>query len=180
MMIGPVEFVVAAFNDQQKAGEVLKSMKELEKEGVILLMNAAIMTKDAKGKISVKETKDVDAKHGAVFGAIVGGLLGLLGGPVGVVVGAAAGAATGGVAANTIDMGFSNDQLRDLQETLKPGSSAILALIQHEWVDRVVAEMEQFGAELYHQALKAEMAAQLEEGKEAGAGKPGTEESKGG
>jgi len=129
-----------------------------------MLVNAAVMVKDEKGKVKLKETQDVDSRRGAVFGAIAGGLIGLLGGPAGVIVGAAAGAATGGVAAGRIDMGFPNDTLKELQGALTPGSSAILALIQHEWVDRVVEEMEKLGASLFREALKDEIAAQLDEG----------------
>ena len=161
-MIGPVELIVAAFNDMDKAEDALEALKQLEEQEVILLVNAAVMTKDEKGKVSFKETQDVGAGKGALFGGIVGGLIGLLGGPAGVVIGAAAGAATGGVAANKIDMGFPDDTLKEIQGSLTPGSSAILALIQHEWVDRVVEELEKFGASLFRQALKEEIAAQLE------------------
>jgi uncharacterized membrane protein len=165
-MIGPVELIIAAFNEQNKAGEALKTLRELEKQQVIWLVNAAIMTKDAKGKVSIKETQDVDARHGALFGAITGGLIGLLGGPAGVVVGAAAGAATGGAVAHKVDMGFPEVTLKEIQSTLKPGSSAILALIQHEWVDRVAEELDKVGATLFRQALKEEVAAQLDEGQD--------------
>ena len=169
-MIGPVELIVAAFKEEDKAAEVLKTLKQLEKDQVIFLVNAAVMTKDEKGKTSIKETQDVGTGKGALFGAVAGGLVGLLGGPVGVIVGAAAGAATGGIAANKIDMGFPDDTLKELQETLTPGSSAILALIQHEWVDRVVEEMEKYGAALFRQSLKDELVAQLAEEEKSGAG----------
>ncbi len=163
-MIGPVELIVAAFNNPARAGEVLKTLKALQKEEIFRLLNAAIMVKDAGGSVSIQETEDVSAGRGALAGAIVGGLVGLLGGPVGVVIGAAAGAATGGVAAHKIDMGFPDDTLNELKESLTPNSSAILALIQHQWVDRVVEEMEKAGATLFRQALKDELAAQLEAG----------------
>ena len=165
-MIGPVELIVAAFQGEDKAGEVLDTLKQLEKEEIIFLVNAAVMTKDKKGKVSIKETQDVGAGKGALFGAIAGGLVGLLGGPVGVVVGAAAGAATGGVAASKIDMGFPDDTLKELQGSLTDGSSAILALIQHEWVDRVVEELEKHEAALFRQALKEELVTQLNEEEE--------------
>lgn len=162
-MIGPIELIVAAFGEEAKAGAVLKDLKTLEKEGVILLVNAAVMVKDSDGKLSIKETEDISTGKGALFGAIAGGVIGLLGGPVGVILGAAAGAATGGVAASKIDMGFPNDALKELESSLTPGSSAILALIQHQWVDAVVAELEKAGAKIFHQALKDELAAQLAE-----------------
>ena len=166
-MVGPVELIVAAFNDEDKAKESLDVLKKLEKEDIIMLVNAAVMVKDKKGKVKLRETQDVDSKRGAIFGAIAGGLIGLLGGPAGVLVGAAAGAATGGVAANKIDMGFPDETLKELQGALTPGSSAILALIQHEWVDRVVEELEKHGASLFREALKEEIAEQLDVDEEA-------------
>lgn len=162
-MIGPIELIVAAFSDESKAAAVLKDLKTLEKDGVILLVNAAVMVKDEKGKVSIKETEDISGGKGALFGAIAGGLIGLLGGPVGVIIGAAAGAATGGVAASKIDMGFPNDTLKELDDSLTPGSSAILALIQHQWVDTVVSELEKAGAKLFRQSIKEELASQLVE-----------------
>ncbi len=162
-MVGPMELIVAAFNDEAKAKQVLLNLQKLQDQDVILLVNAALMTKDAAGKVSISETQDVSGGKGALFGALAGGLVGLLGGPLGVIIGAAAGAATGGVAANKIDMGFPDDLLAELKDTLKPDSSAILALIQHQWVDQLVAELEKAGATLFRQTLKDELAAQLEE-----------------
>ncbi len=165
-MIGPIELIVAAFNDDAKAGEALKQLRVLENEQLIVLVNAAVMTKDGNGKVSVKETDDIGVGKGALFGAVTGGLIGLLGGPLGVIVGAAAGAATGGVAANKIDMGFPDATLQELRDTLQPDSSAILALIQHQWVDQVVEELDKQGAILFRQALKEELVAQLSEEKD--------------
>lgn len=96
-MYGPIELVVAAFKDENKANEALKDLKQLDRRGVIDVVNAAVLVKDQAGKAFIKETADPDAKRGALFGAIAGGLIGLLGGPAGVIVGAAAGAASGGV-----------------------------------------------------------------------------------
>jgi uncharacterized membrane protein len=166
-MIGPVELVVAAFDDEDKASAVLKDLKQADKDGVLQVINAAVLVKKENGKVSFHETQDVGAGRGAIFGAIAGGLVGLLGGPAGVIVGAAAGAATGGVAAKQIDMGFSDEMLKDMQAGLQPGSSAIVALVQHEWVDRVVAALEELDAKLFRQALTEEIAAQLAEAEEA-------------
>ena len=160
-MIGPVELIVAAFHDEGKASEVLKHLRGLEKEDVILLVNAAILKKDINGKVSLEETEDIRPGKGAVFGAIAGGLIGLLGGSLGVVVGATVGAATGSLAAGKIDMGFPDETLKELQETLKPNSSAILALIQYQWVDRVLVELDKYEVTLFRQSLKDELATQL-------------------
>ena len=56
-MIGPIELIVAAFSDESKAAVVLKDLKKLEKDGVILLVNAAVMIKIEKGKSRLKKQK---------------------------------------------------------------------------------------------------------------------------
>ena len=58
-------------------------------------------------------------------------------------------------------MGFSDEYLKDLQQSLKPGSSAIIALVEHEWVEKVIQELEEHEGRLFRQALKADIAAQL-------------------
>ncbi|MGD1993272.1 MAG: DUF1269 domain-containing protein [Anaerolineae bacterium] len=166
-MNGPVDLLVYAFNEQGKADQVLKNLRQLDRQGVIDILNAAVLVRNEKGKARIKETEDVAAGRGALFGAVVGGLIGLLGGPVGAVLGMAAGAATGGASAHLIDMGFSNEHLEEIQDSLPPGSSAIVALIEHEWVERVIAELEEFEGTLFRQALKAEIAAQLAEARSA-------------
>ena len=157
----PVSLVVQAYNDKSKADQVLKALKDLQKRRVFTILNAAVLVMDQDGKVKLRETEDVDAKRGVLFGAVAGGLIGLLGGPAGVIVGAAAGATTGGVAAHQIDMGFSDDYLREIQASLKPGSSALIALVEHEWVERVIAELEEYEGALFRKALKADIAAQL-------------------
>jgi uncharacterized membrane protein len=165
-MIGPIELIVAAFPDITKADEVLKSLKQLDQEGVVDVINAAVVAKTKLGKTTVEETGDPKAKHGALFGAVAGGLIGLLGGPVGVIVGAAAGAATGGVAADRIDMGFDDDYLKEVQDSLPLGSSAVIALVQHEWVDRVVNALEGYEAQVIRRAIKDDIVAQLSDAEE--------------
>ena len=51
--------------------------------------------------------------------------------------------------------------LKNLQENLKPGSSAIIALVEHEWVGEIVEALDQFGGESFRQALPDEIVAQL-------------------
>jgi uncharacterized membrane protein len=152
-MSAPIELLVAAFDGENAAETALKALKEMQTDGVVSIVNAAVLVKTKSGHAHIKETGDVRAPAGAVFGAIVGGLVGLLGGPVGVIVGAAAGAATGGVAAHQIDMGFSNKTLEDIDALLPPGSSAIIAMVTLDWVEKVSQALEQLEARLVRQTL---------------------------
>ena len=96
------------------------------------ILNAALAVKDEDGKTHIYETGDVYPRRGALFGALVGGSFGLLGGPVGMVVGALAGAFTGHTAAGRIDMGFSDSYLEELIQSLEPGTSAVVALVENK------------------------------------------------
>ena len=153
-----VELSVWAFDDEITAGNALKDLKQIQKDGIVKVLDAAVLVKDKKGKVSVKETENVEAKSGALFGLITGGLIGLLGGVPGVIVGAAAGAGTGGVAASLIDLGFPKEFLQELQAGLQPGSSALVALVEPTWIDRLVNEMEKVGGQLFHYTIMTELA----------------------
>jgi uncharacterized membrane protein len=65
---------------------------------------------------------------------VAGAAIGLLAGPA-LVVPAAVGALVGGLAANLRDSGFSDERLKTIDEGLSPGSSAIVAVVEHKWVE---------------------------------------------
>jgi uncharacterized membrane protein len=157
----PVELILMVFDGGGRADEVFKQLKHLERQKQLRLFDVAVLVKDRNGKTHLMETRDLDARRGALVGAIVGGLVGMLGGPAGAVLGAAAGAATGGVTAGKIDLGFSNDFLEEIRACLKPDNSAILVIVEQTWIDRVVGELEAYQGELFRHALRAEIAAQL-------------------
>ncbi|MGB3716535.1 MAG: DUF1269 domain-containing protein [Candidatus Promineifilaceae bacterium] len=131
---GELELIVAVYDQFEKASMSLKALKDTTGDTV---RNAAIVVKDKDGKTNFTETQDVDAKHGRIFGAVSGGLIGLIGGPAGVIVGALAGAFTGGIVAKHVDMGFSEEFLKRLQELLQPGSSGLLVLVEFQHADDV-------------------------------------------
>ena len=159
----PVQIIVAAFNDEKGADEALKELKEAKKQKLIKIQDAAILRKDEKGKIHIKETADMGGGKGAVLGGVAGGVLGLIFGPA-LVVPAAVGALVGGLAAKLHDAGFSNERLQQVSESLKPGSSAIIAVVEHTWVKEVEKALAEEGANVVTEQLSADIADQLEAG----------------
>jgi uncharacterized membrane protein len=99
------------------------------------------LVKDQAGTVSVVDTREIDPKKGRVLGAVTGGLIGLLAGPGGAVVGALAGLGAGGAAGKRIDEGFSNEFLENLQGYLKPGSAAVILLVEHQWRHSAAASL---------------------------------------
>ena len=165
MSEAPVQLIVAAFKDENGASEALKALKQAKKEKLIRIQDAAVIRKDEKGKLHIKETADMGGGKGAAFGGVVGAAVGLIAGPL-LVVPAAVGALIGGLTAKLVDTGFSDERLKKIGEGLEPGSSAIIAVVEHRWVEDVQKEMEEAGADLFTEALKTDIAEQLEAGHE--------------
>lgn len=161
----PVQLIVAAFQDEKAADEALKGLKQARKENLIRIENAAVLRKDEKGKLHIKETADMGGGKGAALGGVAGAAIGLIAGPA-LLVPVAVGALVGGLAAKLRDSGFSDERLKKVGEGLKPGSSAIIAIVEHKWVEQVEKEMEEAGADLFTEALGADISEQLEAGHE--------------
>lgn len=159
----PVQLIVAAFQDEQAAKQALKALKQAQKEKLIKIDSAAVLRKDEKGKLHIKETADLGGGKGAALGGVAGAAIGLIAGPA-LLVPAAVGALVGGLTAKLRDSGFSDERLKTLGDSLKPGSSAIVAVVEHKWVAEVEKAMAEAGADAMTAALGADIAEQLEAG----------------
>jgi uncharacterized membrane protein len=160
----PVQVVVAAFKDQNAASEALKALKEAKRAGLIKIVDAAVLRKDADGKLHIKETADMGGGKGAVIGGIAGAVVGVLAGPVGWA--ALGGAVIGGLAAKLHDGGFKDERLKKLGEGLGPDNSAIVAVVEHTWVREVERQMAEAGADVVTEQISADIAKQLQAGGE--------------
>ena len=157
----PVEVMVAAFQDEKAADAVLKDLKAAKREKLIGIQNAAVLRKDEKGKMHIKETGDFSGGQGAAMGAATGAAIGIIAGPL-LVVPAAVGAIVGGLAAKARDTGFKNERLEKIGEGMTPGSSAIIAVVEHKWVEQVRQELEEMQADVVTEALASDIHEQLE------------------
>lgn len=163
----PIQLIVAAFQKEDGAEEVWKELKAAKWGGIIKIDRMAIVRRTEKDKIKIKEQGDPGGGKGAVVGAVVGGILGSIAGPLGaVVVGGATGAAVGGLTAKFYDSGIPDDRLKEIGAALKPGTSAIVAIIEHKWVAELEEELQEAGADVMTHALAADIAQQLAEGKD--------------
>jgi uncharacterized membrane protein len=164
----PVQLIVAAFQDEKGAESALSELKVAKFAGLIGIQDAAVMRRDQKDKIHIKDVRDVGARGGTVFGALVGTGIALATGGAGIILSGAVGALVGRMAAKKIDMGLDNKRLKEIADALKPGTSAIIAIIEHKWVAEIENAFAEAGANVIKEALKADIAAQLEAGKEVG------------
>jgi uncharacterized membrane protein len=165
MSDNPIQLVVAAFQDEASAKEALQDLKQAQREKLIKIENAAVLRKDAKGKLHIKETQDMGGGRGAALGGVGGAAIGLIAGPA-LAVPVAVGALVGGLAAKLRDSGFSNQRLEALGQSLQPGTSAIVAVVEHTWVGEVEEALAQAEADMITAEIGADIAAQLEVGHE--------------
>lgn len=131
----PVDLYIAAYDDPDAAQADFDALKELVKGGVIFMDVAVLVSRDAEGKITVKENAHEVAKGGMV-GALGGFVLGLIF-PAGViaatVVGGAAGAGIGGLMSHHRE----REIKKDIEDVLPPDSSGIVAIFDEVWVAQV-------------------------------------------
>ena len=163
MADAPIQIIVAAFQDSKTADAALGALKQAAKQGTIKVQNAAVLRKDSKGKIKITETADMGGGKGATIGGVAGGAIGLIAGPA-LVVPVAVGALVGGLVAKLRDTGFNDERLKKVGEGLKPGSSAIIAVVEHRWVTEMEKELKKQGADGFTEALKEDISTQLEAG----------------
>src|ERR1700754_398387 len=144
------DLVAVAFDDQATAEEVLGTLARLQKEHVLELEDAVIVTRNEDGKVKLHQSNKL-AAGGALGGALWGGLIGLIFFvPLfGMAIGAATGAATGALT----DVGVDDNFMKDLGEKLQPGGAAVIVLISRSTPDKVLPEIAQFGGEVIQTSL---------------------------
>lgn len=157
----PVEVLIAAFKDENGAENALHELKDAKKEGLIGIKNAAVLWKDDSGKLHFKETADMRGGKGLVVGGVIGGVVGLIF-PPSILASAVVGAAVGGLSAKLRDSGFSDKRLREVGDGLRPGTSALIAVIEDVWVREVEEQVRQYATDVVTEVVRADIAAQLE------------------
>lgn len=140
------KLLVAVFDTETAASSGLNALRNLHAAGDITLFAAAVLARDAKGSVSVKQSAD-SGPIGTATGLAVGSLLGLLGGPAGVAVGALTGTVVGAVR-DFWAAGVGLDFVEEATQYLQPGKVALVAEIEEEWVIPVDSALEALGGQV--------------------------------
>jgi uncharacterized membrane protein len=157
----PVEYVVAVFDTQAAAENAMQGFFGSENEALYGIKESALLHKDADGKLHIQEPHDAGFTKGAAIGGVVGALLGVVTGP-GVVAVSAAGAMVGGLASKLHDTGFDNKDLKELAKSLKPGTSALLLVVEDRKLGDVNRQLAAAEAKIVTDALNPKVAEELQ------------------
>ena len=161
MADAPVQLIVAAFEDEGTADEALTALKQAKRDRLIGIESAAVLRKDDKGKLHIKETADMGTAKGALLGGGIGAVIGIIA-ETALAVPLVIGGLIGGLAARLRDSGFNNNRLKRFGDDLPPGSSVIVALVEHRWVEDVSAALEESATDVITDALSDDIVTQLE------------------
>ena len=127
--------VVGTYADAGAAADDFATLKSGEDAGEYKVVGAVVMDRDASGKVEVREHGDKHVGHGAAVGGGAGLVVGLFAPPLlaATAIGAGIGAGIG-----ALKKRHEEKQLGvDVDEYLPPGSSAVVAVVDDQWADRV-------------------------------------------
>jgi len=152
------EWIVIVFDNLDEAQVVREQIRKLENSGDLSLDDAQIIAKDADGKVQLKGQVDRGVKVGAIGGGLLGLLLAGLFFPVaGIMIGALAGAGIGKMAGLGVDKKF----IKDVQEAVKPGNSALFLVVRHANFAALRATLQPHEGSIYQTTVSPEDEATL-------------------
>ena len=152
--------VVLTFEDTHQATEAYEALKRAQGFGQLKIDDAAVIVKQESGKVEIKNQLDTGVKWGAVGGGLLGLLLASLFFPL---AGLAIGALGGALVGKTLDLGVDQKFVRDVTETLKPGSSALFVIGKSDHPDAVTAVLRPFKGTIYQTTLPTEAVEALQD-----------------
>ncbi len=147
------DLVVISFNDEHQADEVLLTLGRLQADHLIDLEDAAVVVRKQDGKIKIKQTQNLTVA-GAVGGGFWGAFFGILfGGPLGFLVVGGTTAAVGALMGKLRDIGVDDDFIKEVGDSLEPGSSSIFTLVISSTTDRVLESLQQYQGKVVRTSL---------------------------
>ena len=145
--------VVIVFDDPEEAGKVRETIKSVQQTGHIRLDDSAVVVKDKKGKVHIKNQVDRGIKVGAVSGGFLGLLIGSVFFPfAGIIVGALSGAAIGAAA----KMGVSQTFVKEVAAAMEKESSALFIIVRDSNPDVAVAALKPYKGKILQTTLSPE------------------------
>ncbi|MEA5519600.1 DUF1269 domain-containing protein [Limnoraphis robusta] len=149
------------FNSPDGAENALAKLKELQKQHLITIVDAAVVTwPEGKKKPKTKQAVDITSLS-ALDGAFWGMLFGLI--FFVPILGMAMGALAGALSGHFSDYGINDDFIKDVRSKVTEGTSALFLMSEKATVDKVLDAMTGEQTELIQSNLSQEQEDKLKE-----------------
>jgi uncharacterized membrane protein len=133
--------------DDKNAYQALTDLKQLDSQDQIKITGAAVVTRDADGRVEEKSELGEDPIAGTASGGLVGLLVGIIGGPLGMLLGGAYGMLVGSLFdMNEVDT--TESVLGEISKEIQPGRTALLAQVTEQSPEVIDAAMARLGGEV--------------------------------
>ena len=119
-VLGPVDYLMVRFPGNKFSGKIVPELESLEKKGIIRVIDAVLVLKDAKGKVLITELSDLKGDASKEFQAL----------------------------AKETEEWFSIDDIEAIAESLPRNSSAGVLLYENVWAIRFKEALIDADAEL--------------------------------
>jgi uncharacterized membrane protein len=154
------DLIVLATKTETGAAELAEEIKNLQKQELITISDAAVAVRRQDGKVKVKQAQSL-VGAGALGGAFWGMLIGLI--FFMPWLGLAVGALSGAVAGHFTDIGIDDKFIKEVSNTIEPGHSALFLLVVQATEGRVADALKAYDVEILQTSLSAEDEAKLKE-----------------
>jgi hypothetical protein len=122
-IMGPVDYLVVKFPGNKFSGLVAPELKNLEKKGIIRVIDLVFVLKDTKGNVGITEAKNLGGVEGDAFSEF----------------------------AKRVNEWLSEDDIKAIAEALPNNCSAAILLFENTWAIPFKDALIKTGAELVSQ-----------------------------
>jgi len=139
----PENVIAVGFADDSAAFEALTTLNELDSQGQVRVVEAAVVTRSDDGYVQVKDQVGDETLVGMASGGLIGLIVGILGGPLGVLIGGATGLLIGSLY-DLDDADDTDSVLSEVSKTVQVGRNTLLAEIVEqtpEVIDTAMSHM---------------------------------------
>jgi uncharacterized membrane protein len=133
--------VAVVFEDESTAFEMRAKLAKMQKDYLIDLEDAVVVTRDQKGKTRLEQAVSLTAA-GAIGGGFWGLLIGLI--FLNPLLGAVLGAGVGALSGKLRDIGLDDRVLKDIGNSFHPGTSGLFVLFRRVTADKVLEGLKEF------------------------------------
>lgn len=161
-----LEIIVSVFDDEKSADKALDTLTSGRRDNKLGIKNAAVVSKNNKGKVKIDELDEKglvgSAATGAAAGAALGAVTSASAGKA-----AAAGAAAAGAVGMLRDSGFDDKQLKRLGGEMENDSSSLVVSLEATSTQAVTGTLQKAGGFVVSGDSATEIAAKLQAGQAA-------------
>ena len=149
--LSPDNVIVITFGDDpqndKNAYQALTDLKQLDSQDQIKITGAAVVTRDADGRLDIKSDVGEDPYAGTASGGVIGLLIGIIGGPLGMLIGGTYGMLVGSLFdVNEVDT--TESVLGEISKEIQPSRTAVLAQVIEQSPEVIDAAVARLGGEV--------------------------------